>query len=196
MSLSENLQRLRKEKGLSQEDVAQKLFVSRQSVSKWENGNAEPGVENLKALARLYGVTLDKLMGNESFSEPAPFQTVGQRPEEPEQEQESVENGPYYRAVAFRVAATLILMSLLPWLTYGRSVTIPFYLLAELVGLFVTAPFMWAVILFGEFWCLAIDFVRVFRLESLLDAASLICTVNSLVLLTRPPVRARFHFQL
>ena len=193
MSLHENLQRLRKESGLSQEDVAQKLFVSRQSVSKWENGNAEPGVENLKALARLYGVTLDELMGNGSFAEPAPIQAVNQRPAEPEQE--PVENGPYYRAVAFRVASTLILMSLLPWLTYGRSVSIPFFLLAELVGLFVTAPFMWAVILFGEFWGLAIDLVRVFRLESLLDAASLICAIVSLVLLTRPPVRARFHIQ-
>ena len=192
MSLHKNLQRLRKEKGLSQEDVAQKLFVSRQSVSKWENGNAEPGVENLKALARLYGVTLDELVGNEPFAEPAPFQ----RPEEPEQDQEPVENGPYYRAVAFRVAATLVLMSLVPWLTYGRSVTIPFFLLAELVGLFVTAPFMWAVILFGEFWGLAVDIVRVFHLESLLDAASLVCAIVSLVLLTRPPVRARFHFQL
>lgn len=63
MTLGENLQQLRKSAGLSQEEVAGRLFVSRQSVSKWENGQAEPGVENLKALAALYGVTMDQLTG-------------------------------------------------------------------------------------------------------------------------------------
>ena len=48
MTLAENLKALRTEKGLSQEEVAGALFLSRQSVSKWENGQAEPGVENLK----------------------------------------------------------------------------------------------------------------------------------------------------
>ena len=61
MTLGENLQRLRKEKGLSQEDVARALFVSRQTISKWETDKAEPGVDNLKALADLYEVTLDQL---------------------------------------------------------------------------------------------------------------------------------------
>ena len=63
MTLGENLQRLRKEKGLSQEDVARALFVSRQTISKWETDKAEPGVDNLKVLADLYEVTLDQLTG-------------------------------------------------------------------------------------------------------------------------------------
>ena len=50
MTLGENLQKLRAAKGLSQQDVARTLYVSRQSVSKWENDAAEPGVENLQAL--------------------------------------------------------------------------------------------------------------------------------------------------
>ncbi len=61
MTLGENLQRLRKEKELSQEDVARALFVSRQTISKWETDKAEPGVDNLKVLADLYEVTLDQL---------------------------------------------------------------------------------------------------------------------------------------
>ena len=65
MTLGERLQGLRQRSGLSQEEVAQKLFLTRQSVSKWENGQAEPGIENLKALARLYGVTVDDLVGAE-----------------------------------------------------------------------------------------------------------------------------------
>ena len=55
MTLGGNLQNLRKEAGLSQEQVAQALFVSRQSVSKWENDQAEPGVENLKTLPSCTG---------------------------------------------------------------------------------------------------------------------------------------------
>lgn len=69
MTLGENLKRLRRERGLSQDEVAQKLFLSRQSVSKWENGQAEPGVENLKTLAKLYGVTVDALVGAEELLE-------------------------------------------------------------------------------------------------------------------------------
>lgn len=72
MTLGENLQRLRKARGLSQDEVAEKLFLTRQSVSKWENDGAEPGIENLKALARLYGVTVDDLVGAEEEKAPAP----------------------------------------------------------------------------------------------------------------------------
>ena len=70
MTLGENLQGLRRAKGLSQDEVAQKLFVSRQTISKWELDKAEPGVENLKALADLYGVTVDQLVGCQRTAEP------------------------------------------------------------------------------------------------------------------------------
>ena len=83
MTLGENLQKLRKAKGLSQDEVAQKLYLSRQSVSKWENGQAEPGVENLKKLSRLYGVTVDALIGVEELQTeelpPAPLDSAYRR---------------------------------------------------------------------------------------------------------------------
>lgn len=81
MTLGENLQRLRKAKGLSQDEVAEKLFLTRQSVSKWENNQAEPGVEKLKALAGLYSVSVDELVGNIS-ADGAQDQGEGQTPEE------------------------------------------------------------------------------------------------------------------
>ena len=68
MTLGENLQNLRKEKGLSQEEVAQSLFVTRQTISKWETDKAEPGVSNLKALAGLYTVPLERLMEGEELA--------------------------------------------------------------------------------------------------------------------------------
>lgn len=68
MTLGENLQKLRNEKGLSQEEVAQALFVTRQTISKWETDKAEPGVSNLKALAGLYTVSLERLMEGEEHT--------------------------------------------------------------------------------------------------------------------------------
>lgn len=62
MKLEENLYRLRKEKGLSQADVAQKLGISRQAVSRWEVGAALPTLENLRALSELFEVPMDALV--------------------------------------------------------------------------------------------------------------------------------------
>ncbi len=62
MKLSEKLYKLRKEKGLSQEQLAEKLKISRQAISKWESGNAVPEIENLTALSNFFSVSLDYLM--------------------------------------------------------------------------------------------------------------------------------------
>ncbi|MCL2331991.1 MAG: helix-turn-helix domain-containing protein [Actinomycetia bacterium] len=61
--MADRLIRLRKEHQLTQDDLAQKLFVSRQAVSKWERGEALPDIDNLTALASLYDVSLDELLG-------------------------------------------------------------------------------------------------------------------------------------
>ena len=57
------LLQLRKANNLSQEALAEKLSVSRQAVSKWERAEASPDTDNLIALARLYGMSLDELLG-------------------------------------------------------------------------------------------------------------------------------------
>ncbi len=57
------LAELRRSHNLSQEELAEKLNVSRQAVSKWERAESSPDTENLIALARLYGVSLDELLG-------------------------------------------------------------------------------------------------------------------------------------
>lgn len=70
--LTEKLMTLRKEKGLSQSELAERLNVSRQAVSRWETGDAAPGIENLKALRDLYGVTIDYLLSDEETPIPTP----------------------------------------------------------------------------------------------------------------------------
>jgi len=62
MKLYEKIQYCRKNAGMSQEMFAEKLSVSRQSVSKWETGTAAPDLDNLVAIARLFGVTTDWLL--------------------------------------------------------------------------------------------------------------------------------------
>ena len=60
------LQMLRKKNNLSQEELAEKIGISRQAVSKWERAEASPDTDNLILLAKLYGVTLDELLRTES----------------------------------------------------------------------------------------------------------------------------------
>ena len=64
MNIADRIQYLRKQKGLSQEELADKIGVSRQAVSKWENGTSEPSTSNLIALAKLYGVDAGELLRN------------------------------------------------------------------------------------------------------------------------------------
>lgn len=66
MNLGENIFRLRTEKNLSQENLADALEVSRQSVSKWENNTAVPELEKLMKMAKLFDITLDALVSGEN----------------------------------------------------------------------------------------------------------------------------------
>ena len=61
-SLAEALKAQRTAHSMTQEQVAEAVGVSRQAVSKWENGTAEPSTSNLLALAKLYGVDLNELL--------------------------------------------------------------------------------------------------------------------------------------
>lgn len=60
-TVADKLLALRKQNGLSQEELAEKLGISRQAVSKWERAEASPDTENLIALAKIYNISLDKL---------------------------------------------------------------------------------------------------------------------------------------
>ncbi len=71
MDFNNRLYQLRKQKGLSQEELANRLNVSRQTVSKWEVGDSTPDMEKLIAMSDLFDVSLDKLvMGKEDEEKP------------------------------------------------------------------------------------------------------------------------------
>ena len=65
MEFNEKLQELRKARGLTQDELAARLFVSRTAVSKWESGRGYPNIESLKAISREFSVTVDELLSSD-----------------------------------------------------------------------------------------------------------------------------------
>ena len=62
MEFHEKLQELRKQRGITQEELAEVLYVSRTAVSKWESGRGYPNIDSLKALAAYFGLSVDELL--------------------------------------------------------------------------------------------------------------------------------------
>ena len=66
MKLEDNLQKFRKSKGLSQEELAEECDISRQAIAKWESGESVPTIDKLIFLADFYKVSLDELVGRKT----------------------------------------------------------------------------------------------------------------------------------
>ena len=62
MELNEQIKKYRTEKNISQEELAEKIFVTRQSISNWENGKTYPDIHSLLLLSSLFGISLDQLV--------------------------------------------------------------------------------------------------------------------------------------
>ena len=67
MTLGEKLKKLRTDKNLTQEELAEILFVSRTAISKWESGRGFPNIESLKAISKYFSVSLDELLSGEEI---------------------------------------------------------------------------------------------------------------------------------
>lgn len=90
MELSQKLKELRKKQGLTQLELAERLFVSRQAISGWEAGTSRPSTENLQSLSKLYNVPLEMLLDDAEAAGPEPEKI----PEEERPEKEKHEPGP------------------------------------------------------------------------------------------------------
>lgn len=82
MELKDKLIQLRKDKRMTQADLAEALNISRQAVSRWETGDALPSTENLIELSKLYGVSVDAILDNDSIEEKATEKDVREEPTE------------------------------------------------------------------------------------------------------------------
>ena len=67
MEFNEKLQELRKQKGLTQEELAAELYVSRAAVSKWESGRGYPGIDALRAIDRFFSVSVDEMLSSDEM---------------------------------------------------------------------------------------------------------------------------------
>ena len=67
MEFNEKLQELRKNKGLTQEELAEILYVSRTAVSKWESGRGYPNIDSLKEISKFFEVSIDDLLSGEKL---------------------------------------------------------------------------------------------------------------------------------
>ena len=67
MEFNEKLQELRKQKGITQEELAAGLYVSRAAISKWESGRGYPNIDSLKAIAKFFSVTVDELLSTDEM---------------------------------------------------------------------------------------------------------------------------------
>ena len=67
MEFNEKIQELRKQKGLTQEELGELLFVSRTAISKWESGRGYPNIDSLKAIANFFKITIDELLSGDEL---------------------------------------------------------------------------------------------------------------------------------
>ena len=67
MEFNEKLQELRRQKGLTQEELAEALWVSRTAVSKWESGRGYPSIDSLKQISKYFSVSIDALLSGEEL---------------------------------------------------------------------------------------------------------------------------------
>ena len=107
--MNEKLTRFRRERELSQTELAQSLGVTRQAVSGWERGTAVPSAEKLIALSRLYGMPLNELVNG---AEP-PGEELGAEVAEPEPAPPEAEEAPRRAALSWRVGAAALAGGLL-----------------------------------------------------------------------------------
>lgn len=135
MEFHEKLQILRKERGMTQEELAELLFVSRTAVSKWESGRGFPNIDSLKAISGFFKVSIDDLLSNNELL----FMVT-------REQQETAHN---YRNLLFGILDSMaLLLAIIPMFSQpGGSAAAP-------VSLFALVPSaLWIRIVYLLLWC-------------------------------------------
>ena len=189
MEFNEKLQNLRKSKGLTQEELAQALFVSRTAISKWESGRGYPSIDSLKAIAKFFCVTIDELLSSEEVLSIA--------------EEDTKQKQDYMRDLVFGLLdVSIALFFFLPFFGQTSGGSIRSVSLLALAG-----PQTWLLTLYWVI-CLAmiLSGILLLALQTCASGfwmrhktkASLICNLTAVLLfiLSRQPYAAAFVFVL
>ena len=111
MTFSEKIINLRKAHGLSQEDFAEKLNVSRQAISRWENDSALPDALNILQISKLFGVTTDYLL-NDDYTSDKDIPVVKNATQETDNIILKKQQGHFIAAICFTLASFCWIMAL------------------------------------------------------------------------------------
>ena len=117
MSLAKKMIELRKQNGLSQQDLADRLGVSRQAISRWETGAVQPLADSVKSLAQVFQVSTDYLL-NDDLDTPTPPPTAQPAPTPQEEPTPTRKHRKWLLALA--AAAVLVLATALGTMVYLR----------------------------------------------------------------------------
>lgn len=110
MEFNEKLQKLRTDNKMTQEELAEKLYVSRTAISKWESGRGYPSIDSLKTIAKFFHITIDELIGTEEIVTLA--------------EQDKKDSNKKYRILICGILdCIIVLLFLLPVFRNGESVS-------------------------------------------------------------------------
>ena len=126
MEFNEKLQHLRRQKGITQEELAGKLYVSRTAISKWESGRGYPNIESLKAIAEFFCISVDELLSSDEVLDIA--------------RKESVQKAKQYISVTFGLLD--VCMALLFFLPFFASRTDGVILETSLLALTGVEPWL------------------------------------------------------
>ena len=113
METKEKLTWLREQNRISQSELAERLNVSRQAISRWEGGRTSPTVDRLKVLAKIYGVTVDWLLNDEETEFPQRKDETGGQVQKTGQKKKS-------RAIVMVTLILFLLLGLAAWYISGK----------------------------------------------------------------------------
>lgn len=141
MNIGERIYNLRTQADMSQGDLAEKLNVSRQSVSKWENNNSTPDIEKLVLIAEIFGITVDELVKDNalenvealSYKKPSSFDKQEANTQIPEESKSSVPLKPSKNIKAAKILLVVGILVAFGFFVFGLALTglifaIPFFI--------------------------------------------------------------------
>lgn len=136
MELSQKLKELRKKQGLTQLELAERLFVSRQAISGWEAGTSRPSTENLQSLSRLFNIPLETLLDDTAEAEPAaaPEKLPAEEQAKEEGKGQGLGKDRRYKAIVLVIVLLAILLTDGNYPVSDKGKTYGSALLSEIVG--------------------------------------------------------------
>ena len=170
---------MRKQKGLTQEELATALFVSRTAVSKWESGRGYPNIDSLKSIAKFFGITVDELLSTEQAL------TIAQ--------EDQIENERHIRNLVFGLLdLSVVLFLFLPFFgqrTDGGAEAVPLLQLTQISGYLKVGYFV--IVIACVLWGIMMLALQKYPLKCKTPISILITAVSTLLfIVSRQPTGA------